>query len=144
MTTESFFVEGAIAVEQIAQAISALQAISTIGAHDIFMGQVRADEIESSRVHAIEYSAYKEMAEEQLEQIVQEAKRRFNIQAVQIWHSLGTVKVGEICLFVAVSAKRRVEVFEGLPFVVNAIKDRAPIFGKELLSNETHQWKVNS
>ena len=63
---------------------------------------------------------------------------------MHIYHSLGTVKAGEICLFVFVSSPRRVEVFNAIEYVVNTIKEQAPIFGKEVFEDEGHQWKVNS
>ena len=63
---------------------------------------------------------------------------------MHIYHSLGEVKVGEICLFVFVSSPRRKEVFKALEYLVERIKSEAPIFGKELFEDETHQWKVNS
>ena len=63
---------------------------------------------------------------------------------MQIYHSLGEVKVGEICLFVFVSSPRRKEVFKALEYVVEEIKADVPVFGKELFEDNTHQWKVNS
>jgi molybdopterin synthase catalytic subunit len=47
-------------------------------------------------------------------------------------------------LFVFVSSPRRKEVFKALEYVVEEIKAKAPVFGKEIFEDETHQWKVNS
>ena len=59
---KNIFVEGAITPEKIAKSIAAHQSKTEIGAHDIFLGQVRADEIDGKMVQAIEFSAQKEMA----------------------------------------------------------------------------------
>jgi molybdopterin synthase catalytic subunit len=63
---------------------------------------------------------------------------------MHIYHSLGLVKAGEICLFVFVSSPRRKVVFKALEYVVEEIKAHVPVFGKELFKDNTHQWKVNS
>jgi molybdopterin synthase catalytic subunit len=63
---------------------------------------------------------------------------------MHIYHSLGIVKAGEICLFVFVSSSRRKVVFKALEYIVEEIKAQVPVFGKELFEDETHQWKVNN
>ena len=63
---------------------------------------------------------------------------------MHIYHSLGEVKTGEICLFVFVSSPRRKEVFKALKYVVEKIKSEVPVFGKEIFEDASHQWKVNN
>ena len=62
---------------------------------------------------------------------------------MHIYHSHGQVKAGEICFFVLVSSAHRDPVFDSLSELVNDIKAKLPIFGKELFEDQTHQWKVN-
>ncbi|WP_075348716.1 molybdenum cofactor biosynthesis protein MoaE [Algoriphagus marinus] len=138
------FLEGAIASEFIAESIAKHQSKHSIGAHNIFLGQVRSDEIEGKQVTAIEYSAYEEMANEKLHEIRESAFEKFDLTCLHIYHSLGRVKVGEICFFVFVSAKRRMQVYEATEYLVNQVKEQVPIFGKEIFENEDFQWKVNS
>ena len=57
------FIQGAITPTFIADSIAKHSGKTTIGAHDIFLGQVRNDLIDNKTVAAIEYSAYEEMAE---------------------------------------------------------------------------------
>ena len=85
-----------------------------------------------------------EMANEKMHIIREETFEKFNLSCMHIYHSLGEVKAGEICLFVFVSSPRRKEVFTALEYLVERIKSEAPIFGKELFEDQTHQWKVNS
>ena len=137
------FVEGPIEAAFVAKKISAHQSKTTIGAHDIFLGQVRRDEVEDSQVEAIEYTAYEEMATDALYELKERTFAKFPIVCMHIYHSIGVVKAGEICLFVFVSAKHRKTAYDALHYVVEGIKKEAPIFGKEILSNSEHIWKVN-
>jgi molybdopterin synthase catalytic subunit len=144
MEYKNVFIKGAIASEFIANAIARHQTKTNIGAHNIFLGQVRADEIEGKTVSAIEYSAYEKMANKKFHQIREATFKKFNLTCMHIYHSLGVVKMGEICLFVFVSSSRRKVVFDALEYVVEAIKADVPVFGKELFKDKSHQWKVNS
>lgn len=148
MSTEkvkkSSFIQGPISSVFIGESIAKHQSKSTIGAHNIFLGQVRADEIEGKQVVAIEYSAYEEMAEQSLYEIREGAFAQFELSCLHIYHSLGEVKTGEICLFVFVSAPRRKVVYEALEFLVEAIKEKAPIFGKEIFEDASYTWKKNT
>ena len=148
MTTDkpkkSSFIQGAISAEFIGNSIGKHQSKTTIGAHNIFLGQVRADEIEGKKVVSIDYSAYEAMAEQQFYEIREAAFAKFELSCLHIYHSLGIVNVGEICLFVFVSAPRRKVVYEALEFLVEAIKEKAPVFGKELFEDATYTWKKNT
>lgn len=141
---KNVFVVGAITSRFIANSISKHQAKTVIGAHNIFLGQVRADIIEGKKVAAIEYSAYENMANQKFHKIREAAFNKFELTCIHIYHSLGKVTVGEICLFVFVSSPHRKEVFEALHYVVEEIKKEVPVFGKELFEDDSYQWKVNS
>ena len=148
MTTDklkkSSFIQGAIAAEFIGNSIAKHQSKTTIGAHNIFLGQVRADEIEGKTVVAIEYSTYEEMAEQSFYEIREAAFAKYDLTCMHIYHSLGLVKTGEICLFVFVSAPRRKVVFEAIEFLIEEIKQKVPVFGKEIFEDETYTWKNNT
>lgn len=140
---KNVFVSGAISPEFIANSIAKHQSKTTIGAHDIFLGQVRADPIDGQEVAAIEYTAYEQMANLKFHEIRETTFAKFDLSCMHIHHSLGRVQSGEICLFVFVSSAHRKEVFEALHQVVEAIKNQVPIFGKELFKDNSYQWKVN-
>ena len=97
---KSVFKEGAITSEFIGNSIYKHQTKTSIGAHNIFLGQVRADIIDSKTVAAIEYTAYEDMANSKFHEIREAAFEKFELTCMHIYHSLGTVKAGEICLFV--------------------------------------------
>lgn len=138
------FIEGPISSEFIGNSIAKHQSKTTIGAHNIFLGQVRADEIAGKIVSAIDYTAHEEMADAKFHEIREEAFEKFDLTCMHIYHSLGAVKAGEICMFIFVSATRRKVVFEAIEFLVNEVKARVPIFGKEIFEDTSHQWKVNT
>jgi len=141
---KNVFKEGAISSEFIAASIAKHQSKTNIGAHNIFLGQVRADTIDNKTVTAIDYSAYKDMANTKFHDIREAAFNKFELNCMHIYHSLGKVNAGEICLFVFVSSPRRRVVFEAIEFVVEEIKANVPVFGKEIFKDASHQWKINS
>lgn len=137
------FVQGAIPAEKIAASVANHQSKTNIGAHSIFLGQIRADEVDGKTVSAIEYTAYEEMAEQVFHEIREAAFAKFDITCAHIYHSLGTVKTGELCLFVFTSSAHRKIAIEATNYFVEEIKAKVPIFGKEIFEDDSHQWKVN-
>ena len=141
---KNVFKEGAISSEFIGNSIAKHQSKTTIGAHNIFLGQVRADVVDGKTITAIVYTAYEEMANAKFHEIREATFAKFELTCMHIYHSLGRVNAGEICLFVFVSSPRRKVVFEALEYVVEEIKAKVPVFGKELFEDDSHQWKVNT
>ena len=140
---KNVFREGAITSEFIGNSIHKHQSKTTIGAHNIFLGQVRADVIENKTVVAIAYTTYEDMANEKFDAIREATFKKFDLTCMHIYHSLGTVKAGEICLFVFASSPRRKIVFKAIEYIVEEIKAHVPVFGKEIFEDDTHQWKTN-
>jgi len=137
------FVDGPIKPLFIGEAIAKHQSKTSIGGHNIFLGQVRNDIIDGREVSAIEYTAYEEMAEPEFEKIREEAFNKFDLVCLHIYHSLGVVEAGEISLFVFTSSPHRDDSFKATRFIVNEIKAKVPIFGKELFTDSTFGWKKN-
>ena len=142
-TGRSIFKQGAIPAEFIGEEIAKHQSKTGIGAHDIFLGQVRADQKQGREVGAISYTAYEEMANKLAYEITEKAKKEHSLSCLHIYHSLGEVAVGGICLFVFASAPHRKEVFTGLRQAVEEIKANLPVFGKEIWTDQSQSWKVN-
>ena len=138
------FISGALTPQFIADSIAKHSTKTNIGAHDIFLGQVRADVINGKTVQAIDYSAYEEMAEDKFHEIREAAFTKFDLACMHIYHSLGKVKAGEICLFVFVSSEHRKMAFDACCWIVEEIKTNVPVFGKEIFEDETYSWKENT
>jgi molybdopterin synthase catalytic subunit len=141
---KNIFVEGALPPAKIAESIAHHQSKTKIGAHAIFLGQVRADKSGGKSVSSIEYTAQKEIANQICHEIREEAFSKHKLSCMHIYHSLGEVKTGELCFFVFISSAHRTPVFDSLSEIVNAIKAKLPIFGKELFEDQSHQWKINN
>ena len=146
------FTEGPIDPTFIAESIAKHSTRQDIGAHEIFLGQVRADKVvgggrggrSSAPTTAIEYTAYRDMANEQMIAIREEAFARWPIICLHVHHSQGVIKAGELCFFVFASSAHRQTAREAVAFVTDEVKKRLPIFGKEILEDGEHVWKRNS
>lgn len=141
---QNVFIQGPISPQFVADAIAKHSSKTEIGAHDIFLGQVRADILNNKTVSAIEYTAYEALADDTLYQIREDAFAKFDITCLHIHHSLGRVPAGALCLFVFVSAPRRVAAFEACRYLVERIKAEAPIWGKEIFEDDSFVWKTNT
>jgi molybdopterin synthase catalytic subunit len=138
---KNIFVQGAIDPAFIGESIAKHQSKTNIGGHSIFLGQVRADEIDGKKVASIEYTAYEEMALEKMYEIREAIFEKYALTCMHVYHSLGKVAAGEICLFVFTSSKHRKIAIDACEETVEKIKAELPVWGKELFADETHQWK---
>lgn len=140
---KNIFVEGAIPAQKIADSIQSHASKTNIGAHSIFLGQVRADEKEGNQVASIEYTCYQDMALEKMHEIRERIFAKYDLTCMHVYHSLGNVLVGEICLFVFTSSKHRKMAIDACTELVEAIKFELPIWGKEIYQDQTTVWKEN-
>ena len=142
--SREIFINGAITSEFIGESIAKHSVKKNIGAHSIFLGQVRNDIVNKKEVKAIEYTAYAEMAEEKFIEIREAAFEKYSLICLHIYHSLGVVRSGEISLFVFTSSAHRKDAIKACEEIVERIKSEVPVWGKEIFDDESHQWKVNS
>jgi molybdopterin synthase catalytic subunit len=140
---KNIFTNGAIPAQKIADDLQKHAAKTEIGAHSIFLGQVRADAKEEGTVEAIEYTAYETMALEKMHEIRESLFARYPLTCMHIHHSLGRVNAGEICLLVFVSSQHRKAAIDACEELVEAIKFQLPIWGKEVLTGGDTAWKEN-
>ena len=140
---KNIFTQGAVTPGFIAESIGKHAAQTAIGGHSIFLGQVRADVADGKKVVAMEYTAYEEMALERMHRIREDVFAKYPITCMHVHHSLGMVRTGEICLFVFTSSAHRAAAIEACSETVERLKVELPIWGREILEDESHQWKVN-
>lgn len=127
----------------IAESIAKHATNTAIGGHSIFLGQVRADEVNGKKVAAIEYTSHTEMALEKMHEIRQDIFAKYPLTCMHVHHSLGAVRAGEICLFVFTSSAHRKAAIDACEECVERIKAELPVWGKEIFEGEGYQWKVN-
>lgn len=140
---KNIFVQGAIDPAFIAESIQKHSTKKDIGAHNIFLGQVRNDVIDGKVVTAIDYTTYEEMALEKMHLIREEIFQKYPLTCMHVHHSLGIVKAGEISLFVFTSSAHRKAAIDACEELVERIKKELPVWGKELLEDASYQWKEN-
>ena len=145
---KNIFTEGAIQPSFIAESIQKHNSKTGIGAHSIFLGQVRSDVIGQKKVSAIDYTCYEAMALQKMQEIRESIFERYELICMHVHHSLGRVKAGEISLFVFTSSKHRKAATEACNEVVERIKKELPVWGREIFfaehgEEETHKWKEN-
>lgn len=129
---KKIFIDGKIDPAFIAEQIQTHQSKTKIGAHSVFLGQVRSDVNEGKRVRKIIYTAYREMAEKEISKIREFAIEKFRLSCLHVFHSLGEINTGEISFFVFASAPHRENLFEAVKEVVELIKSNVPIWKKEI------------
>ena len=127
-------------VEEEISLLSVLKAVEDerTGAVVTFIGHVRS-RTEGKRVLALEYEAYKEMAERKLEEIAREIEGRWNLDRVAVVHRVGHLEVGETSVVIAVAAPHRTEAFEACRYAIDLVKEIAPIWKKEIYEGQ-EEW----
>ena len=100
-------VNGAIQAKFIAERLESYQLNPTNGAHSIFLGQVRSDSKNSSIVEAIEYEAYLEMAEKEINFHIKETIKHYSVDTVEVYHSVGLVLTGHYSILIIVNSGHR-------------------------------------
>jgi len=139
---KSYLTEGPVTHKIVTSVLDEMAEKKDAGGHTFFLGQVRADIIAGKTVKAIEYSAYEAMVKAEAEQIIKSVLVEFaDVRSVDIIHSTGLVKAGEISLLVAVAAGHRKQAIEACSKTVELIKERLPVWKKELYEDDSHTWK---
>ncbi|NMC37516.1 MAG: molybdenum cofactor biosynthesis protein MoaE [Bacteroidales bacterium] len=137
-------VNGPLSPGLIAEIIAGCGENHDTGGHALFLGQVRKDRFEGRYVKAIEYSAYEEMVIMEANKISKTILSEFeDVKIFEIIHSKGLVKAGEISLMVMVSAGHRQQALNACSKAVEMIKEKLPVWKKELYDDDSGQWKQN-
>jgi molybdopterin synthase catalytic subunit len=141
----SYLIQGPITPAQIALELEGLSNRKDSGGHSVFLGQVRDDVFDGKKVKAIEYSAYNEMVAIEAEKIKKIISDEYDdVLSIVILHSAGIVMAGEFSLLVIVSAGHRDHATKACRQALELIKERLPVWKKELFDDDTHRWQHNS
>lgn len=141
---KNIFVQGPVSTSLIADSIQKHSSKTDIGAHSIFLGQVRRDMIDGKGIAAIEYTSFEEMALEKMHEIRETIFSKYDLTCMHVYHSLGRVAVGEISLFVFTSSKHRKAAIAACEETVERLKAELPVWGKEVFEDDSYQWKENN
>jgi molybdopterin synthase catalytic subunit len=109
------------------------------GATCLFLGTVR-DGPEDGGVTGIEYTAYEAMAGAEVDRILSEARRQWPAARVALRHRLGLVPTEEASIGIAAAAPHRADAFAACRYVIEEVKQRLPIWKKEMRADGTVLW----
>jgi molybdopterin synthase catalytic subunit len=109
------------------------------GGYAAFEGWVR-DSNEGQRVRGLEYEAFEALGLREGERIITEAISRFGVAHAACVHRIGALAVGELAVWVGVSAAHRDEAFRACRYIIDEVKHRLPIWKKEHYLNGDSGW----
>lgn len=113
------------------------------GAVALFLGTVRNHSPRREGVTHLEYEVYRTQVSEKITEIVSEAVARWSVVAVAVEHRMGRVELGEVAVAVAVSSGHRAEAFAAARYLIDELKERAPIWKKEHWEGGA-EWSLGS
>ena len=112
------------------------------GACVTFEGIVR-NHNDNRSVVMLEYEAFDELCRTEGQKIMDEAKAQFPVLQVRCVHRTGKLKIGDAAVWVGVSSAHRDEAFKACRYIIDAVKQRLPIWKKEFYADGDSGW-VNS
>ena len=108
------------------------------GAVNVFVGTVR-NTAHGKNVLWLEYEAYEAMAVSEIKKIIEQAAQRWGLLGWAVSHRVGTLKPGEVSVAIAVSTPHRKDSFEACQFIIDNLKEKAPIWKKEVFE-DGEEW----
>jgi molybdopterin synthase catalytic subunit len=110
-----------------------------VGGFASFEGWVR-DHNDGRPVHGLRYEAYAALAEAEGERVLAEALSKFDILDARCVHRVGDLAIGELAVWVGVSAAHRDAAFAACRFVIDEVKSRVPIWKHERYADGDAGW----
>jgi adenylyltransferase/sulfurtransferase len=112
---------------------------ASCGGYASFEGWVR-DHNEGHRVRRLEYEAFEALAVKEGERIIAAAIERFGVRRAACVHRVGDLAIGDLAVWVGVSAEHRDEAFAACRYIIDEVKHRLPIWKKEHYENGDSGW----
>ncbi|MGA1423901.1 MAG: molybdenum cofactor biosynthesis protein MoaE, partial [Steroidobacteraceae bacterium] len=109
------------------------------GGYAAFEGWVR-NLNEGREVRRLEYEAFETLAVREGARIIEEARRKFGVTNARCVHRIGDLPLGEIAVWVGVSAPHRDEAFRACRYIIDEVKHRVPIWKKEHYLDGDSGW----
>jgi molybdopterin synthase catalytic subunit len=81
------------------------------------------------------YEAYEPMALKEMQKLIDQAKRDFEIANVGIVHRLGRLEIGETSVVISVAAPHRRAAFAACEWLIRELKRTVPIWKKEVYAD---------
>ena len=110
-----------------------------VGGYASFEGWVR-DHNDGRAVHGLRYEAYAALAEAEGAKIIDEALVKFDILDALCVHRVGDLAIGELAVWVGVSAAHRDAAFAACRYIIDEVKSRVPIWKHERYAEGDAGW----
>jgi molybdopterin synthase catalytic subunit len=119
--------------------LDAQQAIATVnhdsaGAVDVFIGTVR-NKTRDRPVVCLDYEAYDSMAVAQMRKLAEETAHQWPVAGIAIHHRKGVLQIGDVAVVIAVATPHRQDAFEACKYTIDTLKERVPIWKKEIFED---------
>jgi MoaE-MoaD fusion protein len=112
-----------------------------VGAAVSFLGTVRDHAPDLDGVIRLDYSSYPEMAEKVLAEIADELVAEHpDVRGLALLHATGELAVGDHTILVAACAAHRAAAFDACRDGLERVKDRVPIWKREVTADGEHRW----
>jgi molybdopterin synthase catalytic subunit len=109
------------------------------GACVTFEGRVR-NQNNGRVVEALDYEAYAPLAEKEGSAIIREARAKFDLLGALCVHRTGALALGDLAVWVAVTAGHRAAAFDACRYIIDETKARLPIWKKEYYLDGASEW----
>jgi molybdopterin synthase catalytic subunit len=104
------------------------------------VGTTRADPTDGGSVVALEYEAYRAMAERQLIDLARRARERWDIKRLVLVHRVGRVEVGQPSVLIVVACPHRAQAFDACRWLIDTLKTDVAIWKRDVLSDGSTRW----
>ena len=107
---------------------------------DFQLGQFAFDKLDGREVREIEYTAYEEMAEREMNVILGEASSTYDATLLVAEHRIGLLAVGEKSIVIAAAHERRACALDAIRYAIDEMKSRVPIWKREVYADGSQSW----
>lgn len=104
-----------------------------------FEGWVR-NENEGRDVRQLEYEGYEAVAAKEGQKVLDEALETFDVLRAECVHRVGHLEIGDMAVWIGVSAGHRAAAFDACRYIIEEIKSRLPIWKKETYTDGDSGW----
>ena len=116
-------------------------AAPSAGATTLFLGTVRDHAPGVAGVVQLQYTAYEPMAERELATIADQMLSTYpEVTGIAALHALGDLEVGAHTVLIAATSAHRAAAFDACRATLEAVKDRVPVFKREVTTDGTTRW----
>lgn len=109
------------------------------GGFCVFEGWVR-NRNEGRAVDGLDYESYEPLAVNEGMRIMEEACAQFAISGAVAMHRVGSLKIGDVAVWIGVSAPHRDAAFKACRYIIDEIKLRVPVWKKERYLDGDTEW----